>query len=146
MRKLMAAFMAITLLFAVTAPGIVDAKKRSGGGFSSGVKKYNPAPTKNDSGVSSTNKANQPTNKATTTTPPKTSKPSFGGSFLKGMMIGGLAGMLFGGLFGDMGMLGNILGLMVNVFAIVLLFMVASIIFRKWRDSRKARSSHGGFN
>src|SRR5690606_41631811 len=40
----------------------------------------------------------------------------FGGSsFMKGMMLGGLAGLLFGGMFANMGAFGEIFGLLINI-------------------------------
>lgn len=54
---------------------------------------------------------------------------------MKGLMLGGLAGLLFGSLFAGMGMLGNILGLLINVAAIaaIVFFLVKiyQIIKRK---------------
>ena len=45
-----------------------------------------------------------------------------GGGLMRGLMIGGLAGMLFGGLFANMGFMGNILGLFINLIAIFVRF------------------------
>lgn len=70
-----------------------------------------------------------------------------GGSFMKGLMIGGLAGMLFGGLFGNMGFFGEILGLLVNLMALFALFMLVVMIFRKFKDRRKPpRPDSGRWN
>ncbi|UZM99152.1 hypothetical protein OL548_01115 [Lysinibacillus sp. MHQ-1] len=43
---------------------------------------------------------------------------------MKGLMLGGLAGLLFGSLFSGMGLLGNILGLLINVAAIAVIVML----------------------
>lgn len=59
---------------------------------------------------------------------------------MKGLMLGGLAGLLFGSLFGGMGMLGNILGLLINALAIgaIIFFLVKiyQIIKRKKKIKR----------
>ncbi|MNJ46173.1 hypothetical protein D3C77_412980 [compost metagenome] len=52
---------------------------------------------------------------------------------MKGMMLGGLAGLLFGGMFGGMGFFGELLGLAVNLFAIYLIVMVAVALFRRFK-------------
>ncbi|AUS27091.1 membrane protein import inner membrane translocase subunit tim44 [Paenibacillus polymyxa] len=60
------------------------------------------------------------------------------------MMLGGLAGMLFGGLFGNMGALGSLLGLVVNVLAIYVLIMVGVGIYRAIKNRRRPDDSRGG--
>ena len=45
-------------------------------------------------------------------------------------MLGGLAGLLFGGLFGSMGFLGEILGLFINILAIVVIIALIRKIFQ----------------
>lgn len=62
-----------------------------------------------------------------------------GGGFLKGLMIGGLAGLLFGGLFANMGFLGELLGLMINVLAIYFLFVLIRSAWRYFRDRKPPR-------
>jgi predicted lipid-binding transport protein (Tim44 family) len=56
---------------------------------------------------------------------------------MRGLLIGGMAGLLFGGLFGNMGGLGNILGLLVNVLAIYLLFVIIKNIVSYFIQRRK---------
>ena len=62
-------------------------------------------------------------------------------------MIGGLAGLLFGSLFANMGILGSILGLFVNILGIIILIAVIRKIFTFFKDKRKKRNQiHGGIN
>jgi predicted lipid-binding transport protein (Tim44 family) len=73
-----------------------------------------------------------------------TKKPGFfsGGSLMKGLMIGGLAGLLFGSMFSGLGAFGEILGLMINllaIFAIIMLIRVAFVYLRSKRNPPDAR-------
>lgn len=142
-KHLMMVFMAFTLLFGTVsafAPDYADAKR---GGFKSGTKSYTNTPKKSDNNVSQSNSNNNSTTGASTT-----NRGGFfggGGGFMKGMMLGGLAGMLFGGLFGGMGFLGNILGLLVNVIAIVAIVMLAMALFRAIANRRKP-VTHGRYD
>jgi predicted lipid-binding transport protein (Tim44 family) len=115
---------------AITVPvNSADARPRS---FSSGKKSFSNTPSKSQSGVSS----NSTTNKSSASSAgTSTNRGLFGGgSFMKGMMIGGLAGMLFGGMFGS-GVFGNMMGLLINVIALFVLFAV----FRGIYDAIKRR-------
>ncbi|USB34434.1 hypothetical protein [Paenibacillus sp. YPG26] len=128
MKKLMLVVMAFTLFFAFTVPHAVDAK-RSGGGFKSGSRSYTNTPKKSQDSGSTTNK---------NTNSGQTANRGFfsGGGFMKGLMIGGLAGMLFGGLFSNMGALGSIFGLLINLLAIYVVVMIGIALFRKFRKPR----------
>ena len=53
----------------------------------------------------------------------------FSGGLMKGLFVGGLAGLLFGSLFADMGMLGSLLGLLINAGAIILIVVLIKKIF-----------------
>lgn len=135
--------MTFTLLIAMVAPSTADAR-RGGGGFKSGTKSYQSTPKKADN--NNINKSDSGTKSGATAG--ATNKPGGffggGGGFLKGMMLGGLAGMLFGGLFGNMGALGSLLGLAVNVLAIYVLIMVGMSIYRGIKNRRKMNDSQGG--
>ncbi|CAM2788200.1 hypothetical protein PASE110613_00880 [Paenibacillus sediminis] len=141
MRKLMLIFMAFTLFFAMTVPGTVDAKRGSGG-YKSGTKSFTSTPKKaTDSHVQksdSTTSTNKTTGAGTTT-----SRGFFsGGSFMKGLMIGGIAGLLFGGLFSNLGFMGDILGLFINMIAIYVLFIVIRAVFRAYKNRHKPADSY----
>jgi len=60
---------------------------------------------------------------------------------MKGLMVGGLAGLLFGSLFAGMGFLGELLGLMINVLAIYFLFVIVRNVYRYFRDRKPPRES-----
>ncbi|MFB5675661.1 hypothetical protein ACE3NQ_02790 [Paenibacillus terreus] len=138
-KKFTMIMMALTLLFAVVAPS--DADARRGGGFSSGKRSYQTTPSKpNDSSTnnnvnrSETNRSNNGTVAGSTN---NRTGGFFGGGFMRGMMIGGLAGLLFGGLFANMGMLGSLLGLAINLLGIYLLVVIGFAIYRSIRNRRK---------
>lgn len=125
--------MAFTLLFAFTITDDADARR---GGFKSGPRSYTTTPKKqsnnvNKSDTTTSNKSNATTSTANTT---KTGGGLFGGGgFMKGMMLGGLAGLLFGGLFANMGFMGELLGLAINLFAIYIIVALALSLFRKFK-------------
>ncbi len=59
---------------------------------------------------------------------------------MKGLMLGGLAGLLFGSLFSGMGILGNILGLLINFAAIAVIVMLVVKIFNMFKDKKTQRT------
>lgn len=128
-------------LFALVATAVsplidgADAKPRS---FRSGTKSFTKTPAKSDSSVNSGTTASKSTTAGSASS--TANRGLFGGgSFMKGMMIGGLAGMLFGGLFGGMGFMGEMLGLMINVLAIVALFAIVRAVFTAIRRKRESQ-------
>ena len=56
---------------------------------------------------------------------------------MKGLFVGGLAGLLFGSMFANMGMLGSILGFAINAAAIILIVVVIRKIFRMFKEKKK---------
>ncbi|WP_090789271.1 hypothetical protein [Paenibacillus sp. GP183] len=131
LKKMLVLIMASMLLFSVSAPNLVDAKPS----YKSGTKSFSPtqkAPTSNVT-------PKQPASPTGAAAP----KPGFfSGGLMKGLLIGGIAGMLFGGMFGGMGAFGNILGLLVNVFAIFLLFVVIRNIVMYFINRRKLNDTN----
>ncbi|WP_138493284.1 hypothetical protein [Paenibacillus pinistramenti] len=144
LKKLMMVVMAFTLLFAVTVPNMADAKGRVGGSYSSGVKSYSNTPSKS---TSSGSVSSSSTSSKTGTTASTTTNRGFfsGGSFMKGMMIGGLSGLLFGSLFAGMGGFGSLLGLAVNLFAIYLVIVIAASLFRRFSRPRNHNPRDGRY-
>lgn len=65
---------------------------------------------------------------------------------MKGLMLGGLAGLLFGSLFSGMGLLGNILGLLINVAAIAVIVMLVVKIMNMFKDKNAKRKPNGTNN
>jgi hypothetical protein len=128
LKKLLVLIMASMLVFSVTAPNLVDAKPS----YRSPSKSFSPVQKAPTSNVTPKQPAS-PTGAAA-------AKPGFfSGGLMKGLLIGGIAGMLFGGMFGGMGSFGNILGLLVNVFAIFLLFVVIRSIVMYFINRRKLK-------
>ncbi|WP_186438274.1 hypothetical protein [Cohnella terricola] len=122
-------------MIAVTVPADnADARPRS---FSSGKStfKKDPSHSKDQVNKSST------TDKSSSSKGTSTNRGGFfsGGSFMKGMMIGGLAGLLFGGFFGT-GFLANMMGLIVNVLALFVLFMIFRGIFDAIKRRRQTQN------
>ncbi|GAA0135958.1 hypothetical protein YSY43_27980 [Paenibacillus sp. YSY-4.3] len=130
-KKMTALVMVFTLLFAFASTDFADARR--GGGFKSGPRSYTTTPNKS----SNVNKSeSNTTNKSTTTTGATNNRTGGffgGGSFMKGMMVGGLAGLLFGGMFGNMGAFGELFGLAINLLAIYLIVRVAVALFRRFK-------------
>lgn len=143
LKKMMLIVMAFTLLIAFTNPDYADARR--GGGFRSGPRSYTPAPKKsttNNNYKKSDTTTNNKMSGTTATSGANTKRGFFsGGSFMKGLMVGGLAGMLFGGLFGNMGFLGNMLGMAVNLLAIYFVIMIVMSLFQRFR--RKPQQPNG---
>lgn len=142
-KKLMLALMCFTLIFAVSGtviPGHADAAaylktyKSPKGSFKQPTTKQ---PTDN---VTKT----QPdtTTKTPAATTPTTNRGFFGGGFAKGLFLGGMAGLLFGGLFGNMGFLGSILGLFVNILTIVVLIMLVRKVVTYFINRRRYQQSN----
>lgn len=142
MKKLLSAFLVFTLLFSPIGtiifqdqPTIVDAKK-----YSSGKRSYSPTtPARHNNQSNYQNKQQQNSN--ITTNKPTTTKNKggffSGGSFMKGLMLGGLAGLLFGGLLSNMGFFGSLLGLFINVLAIVVLIVIIRKVFHLLTKKKK---------
>lgn len=144
MKKWMLVLTACFLVLAFSAPDFAEAAKPKGG-YKSGTKTYSPTdtkqdPAKTDSGKTTTNATNQTTTHPSTTASTAT-KPGgfFSGGLMKGLMIGGLAGLLFGSLFGGLGPLGDFLGLLINVLALVMLFALVRKVVMYFVEKRKLK-------
>ncbi|GKU79379.1 hypothetical protein [Paenibacillus sp. L3-i20] len=129
MKKGLLVMMALTLFLALGFGQVADAKR--GGGVKSPKQSYTQTPKKSDSATQS-----NPGTKAGTTA----KKPGLygGSSLMKGLMIGGLAGLMFGSMFGA-GAFGQIMGLMINllaIFAIIMLIRVAFVYLRNKKNNK----------
>lgn len=123
--------LAFTIMLAFTGIGTADAKR---GGMKSPRQSYTDTKKSDNVQRSDATKNNGATNTA--------KKPSFGSSMMKGLMIGGLAGLMFGSLFGGMGFMGEILGLMINLLAIFALILLVRALFVYIRSKRKPEPDH----
>jgi predicted lipid-binding transport protein (Tim44 family) len=137
LKKCTMLFTALALLFTFVASDYADARPR--GGFKSPRKSYTPAPKKSTDNTYRSDSGTTSKSPASGSTAGTAGKRGFfsGGSLMKGLMIGGLAGLLFGGLFGNMGFIGDLLGLMINILALYVLFIVIRNIFRYFSHRRK---------
>ncbi|OAB25474.1 hypothetical protein PMSD_27355 [Paenibacillus macquariensis subsp. defensor] len=143
MKKWLMVVMMFTLIFATVAPATsVDARR--GGGFKSGTKSFTNTPKKSTTN-SNVSKSSNTSNKSNAAGTPAKRGFFSGGGLMKGLMIGGLAGMLFGGMFGGMGMLGNILGLMINALAVVVLISLVMAGYRAYKNRRKPDPRDGRY-
>lgn len=146
MKKIIAAIFAAVLIFSPLGNFIftddvttVEAKRYKSGKKSFNIDNNRSNNTTNfqkkeDTNQSTVNKSTVNQNQG------KTKSGGFfggGGGFLKGLMFGGLAGLLFGSLFANMGMLGSILGLLVNILAIVVLIAVIRKIYLFFKEKKK---------
>ena len=125
MKKVFAMFIALTVMFSSVGTTILflDEPTVEAKSYKSGKKGFNSNKNSNiQNNNTTTNNKNDATTNNNSTATKKANEPQKGGFFsgglMKGVMIGGLAGLLFGSLFADMGMLGSILGFMINAFAI----------------------------
>lgn len=141
MKYFATAFLALALVFTgfgsvlINGDDVqVEAKSYKSGkkGFNSNDNNSNIQKNNNDQN-SSTNNNNQSKND---TTPANKGGFSAGG-LMKGLFIGGLAGLLFGSLFGDMGMLGSILGFLINAAAIAVIIFLCIKIYQVMTRKKK---------
>jgi predicted lipid-binding transport protein (Tim44 family) len=141
MKRVMMIVMAFTLFFAVTAPDFADAKRS---GFKSGSRGFTTTPKKS---TTDNVKQSDSTKGSMAGTSGTTAKRGFfsGGSLMKGMMIGGLAGFLFGSMFSGMGAFGNIIGFLINMFAIYLVVMLVMSFFRRRKERRRFEERDGRY-
>lgn len=154
MKKLSAMLLAFALVFSNVGAVVlhdsgdytVEAKSYKSGkkGFSGTSTPNNNRVTNDDANTNNNtvNKSttNQKDNKAATSTN-KTSTNK--GGLWKGLLVGGLAGLLFGSLFSNLGILGSILGFMINLGAILLIaYLIMKIYFMLKRKNEKEVTEH----
>lgn len=138
MKKMTALMMVFTLLFTVFAAFTAETADARRGGFKSPKKSYTQTPNRAQDNVNRSDSATSKPAAGTTAGTANTNRGFFsGGSLMKGMMIGGLAGLMFGSMFAGMGFMGDFLGLLINVLAIYLLFVAARAVFRYFRDKKQ---------
>ncbi|CAM3863689.1 hypothetical protein COLU111180_11310 [Cohnella lubricantis] len=128
---LLFSLLAFTVVISVPADQ-ADAARKS---FSSGKKSYSQTPSKSTDNVSKTTTGTKTNTGAAAGT---TAQRGFfsGGSLMKGLMIGGIAGLLFGSMFSGMGGFGDFLGLIVNVLAIIVLISIIRAVFNSFRRNK----------
>ena len=138
MKKLIAALLVITLLVSPIGNYVFnDHTTAEAKRYKSGKKSFN---TTNDNKInnSTIQKKQDDSTTATKSTTTTNKKGGFmSGGLMKGLFIGGLAGLLFGGLFANMGLLGSILGFAINALAIIFLVVIIRKIFVMLKEKKK---------
>lgn len=146
MKKILAAIFAMTLIFSPIGDYVfqdqgtstVEAKR-----YKSGKKSFAPSNgTNNNQSFFQNNKKDSVNDNKSSAKQNNQNKGGFmSGGLAKGLMLGGLAGLLFGGLLGNLGILGSILGLMINMLAIVFLISIAVKIYQFFKRKKKEEAN-----
>lgn len=128
---LSATLLAFTLVFSSVGTVLLfgdDNQTVEAKSYKSGKKGFTNTPGNNNSNFQKKDTNTSNVNKNNTN---PTNKGGFSaGGLMRGLMIGGLAGLLFGSLFSDMGLIGNILGFAINAIAIVVIIALCVKIFQ----------------
>lgn len=137
MKKLVAALLVITLLVSPIGNYVFnDHTTAEAKRYKSGKKSFN---TNNDSKINNSTIQKKKEEPKTTNSSKSASDKKGGfmsGGLMKGLFIGGLAGLLFGSLFANMGILGSILGFAINALAIIFLAVLIRKIFGMLKKKR----------
>lgn len=131
MKKLLAALLVLTLVATPIGDMMFnDHPTAEARGFKSGKKGFNMDRNKqNPSNFQKKQDDNQNVTPNKSTSQNKKGGGFTSGGLMKGLFVGGLAGLLFGSLFANMGMLGSILGFMINAAAIIFIVVLIKKIF-----------------
>ncbi|MFC6332194.1 hypothetical protein ACFP56_06130 [Paenibacillus septentrionalis] len=142
MKKGFIAMLALTVFLALGFGFSDTADAKRGGGFKSNKQSFtqnkdNTTQQSNSGATSGTASGTKATTGAGAAATTKSGGLFGGSSFMKGMMLGGLAGLLFGGMFANMGAFGEIFGLLINIAAIVAIFMVIRAAWTYVRNNKR---------
>lgn len=127
LKKLMVALLTITLIFSPIGnfvfndSPVAEAKRYKSGKKSFNTNKQN---TPTQSNIQKDKEVKKPDAQKNTKSPSANK-----GGLMRGLLVGGVAGLLFGSLFANMGMLGSILGFMINAAAIIFLVVIIRKVF-----------------
>ena len=137
MKKTLLLILTLTVAFSLSFSTVAEAAKR-GGSYKSPKRSYTQQPTKPADTTNKVQTGNTGGAGTTKTGAATTGNRGFfsGGSFARGLMVGGIAGLLFGGMFANFGAFGDLLGLMINLLAIYVLFIAIRGIFRYFRQQK----------
>ncbi|CAM3167820.1 hypothetical protein [Sporolactobacillus spathodeae] len=139
MKKLMAAFLALTLILTpagnfLSAP---QQQKADAKGYRTGVRSFHST-TRTGTNSFFKNKTIQRTERQATT---RSFGNSFGGSFMRGMIFGGLSGLLFGSMFSHFGGFGMMAGFLINFLAILAIIALVRYLFVSFTGRRRAEDN-----
>jgi predicted lipid-binding transport protein (Tim44 family) len=136
-KKLFSAMLVLTILFTPIGGFMLGDQLTtvSAKGYKSGKKSFNSNTNNNSPSLFKKDDTQQKS--STTTKNSTTAKPKMGG-IMKGLFLGGLAGLLLGGLLSNLGVLGSIIGLFINVLAIIAVIFIIRKIFTLFKKKRKS--------
>ncbi|WP_338786812.1 hypothetical protein [Metabacillus sp. FJAT-53654] len=136
-KKLFSAMLVLTIIFTPIGGFMLGDQLTtvSAKGYKSGKKSFNS--NTNNNSPSLFKKEDTQQKSSTTTKNSTTAKPKMGG-IMKGLFLGGLAGLLLGGLLSSLGVLGSIIGLFINVLAIIAVIFIIRKLFTLFKKKRKS--------
>jgi predicted lipid-binding transport protein (Tim44 family) len=136
-KKLFSAMLVLTILFTPIGGFMLGDQLTtvSAKGYKSGKKSFNSNTNNNSPSLFKKDDTQQKS--STTTKNSTTAKPKMGG-IMKGLFLGGLAGLLLGGLLSNLGILGSIIGLFINVLAIIAVIFIIRKLFTLFKKKRKS--------
>ena len=143
MKKLVAALLTATLIFSSVGSFVFNdhsttAEAKS---YKSGKRSFNT--NKNNTINNSNFQKKKQQDTETSTNKTTTSKGGFtSGGLMRGLFVGGIAGLLFGSMFGSMGALGSLLGFAINAAAIIFIFIIIRKIFNIFDNKKKKEEAN----
>lgn len=140
-KKLFSAILVLTVLFTPVGGFLLGDQltTASAKGYKSGKKSFNSNTTNNNS--PSLFKKDETNQKSSTTTKSNTTAKSKTGGLMKGLLLGGVAGLLLGGMLSNLGILGSVIGLFINVLAIFAVIFIIRKIFSMIKNKRKSEEN-----
>ena len=141
MKKIFSALIALTIVMSPIGSLVLNdhAATVEAKGYKSGKKSFSPNQN-NFSKPKADKKQEENSSFTKSTKNPSTKGGFFSGGLMRGLFVGGIAGLLFGSLFANMGMLGSVLGFLINMLAIIFVISIVRRIFsllkaKKERDN-----------
>lgn len=144
LKKLVAALLTATLVFSSVGSLVFNDQSTTAEAksYKSGKKSFNTNnnSTNNNSNIQKKQQdSTTATNKSNTTTNKKGGFSS--GGLMKGLFVGGIAGLLFGSMFANMGALGSLLGFAINAAAIIFIVVVIRKIFDMFKKKKQEEAN-----
>jgi predicted lipid-binding transport protein (Tim44 family) len=143
MKKLLSALIALTIVMSSIGSVILNDHSTTveAKGYKSGKKNFNPSQNNfTKPKVDKKQEENNSFNKSSKTT--STKGGFFSGGLMRGLFVGGIAGLLFGSLFANMGILGSVLGFLINMLAIIFIVSMIRKIFSLLKTNREKEKAN----